>query len=164
MEIKEVKNPAVEKAVEEFNKAVTEQEYFALTAVWNLDSEGAQHSNYASGLIGYESFVWGLAQALCVSAQKFNCTPTELIADVTTRVEDIMYDDSAVTFEDALEEFKGLVDCYDRFRRDSIPNNKTFYSDFEEKAYNNYYAKTCEDYETEIGKAARKLAEFKEEI
>lgn len=157
MEITEIKNPALEKAVEEFNKAVTEQEYFALTAVWNLNSEGAQHSNFTSGLIGYESFVWGLAQALCVSAQKFNCTPTELIADVTARVEDIMDDDSVLTFEGAVENLKGVIECYDRFRRDSIPNNKTFYSDFEEEAYNEFYTKTCAAYEEELGNAARKL-------
>lgn len=156
-----IENPAIESAVEEFHKAVTEQECFAITAMWNLDGDGSRHANFTSGLIGSESFKWGIAQAIYVAAQKYECEPEEFADEikefVTALNEPEEYEEN--DFESAVENLKGVIDCYERFRRDSIPNNKTFYSDFEEEAYNKYYAKTCEEYEADIAKAARKVME-----
>ncbi|MBR5913979.1 MAG: hypothetical protein IKZ58_06425 [Selenomonadaceae bacterium] len=156
----------IEKAVEKFHEAVTAENYAAITTVWTVGEGTNPHINFTSGLLGRESFEWAIAGAIKKASEDYE-VDAEAMADAI--LEDVVTLNDAEeyvedNFENAVENLKGIIDCYERFRRDSIPNTKTFYSDFEEEAYNKYYAKTCEEYETDIAKAARKLAELKGEI
>lgn len=163
-----VENPAVLDAVKKLNETATQEGYFAFTTVWTVSYghlKDVQHSNFTSGLIGNESLEWGLAEALFVKAQEYGgdpCNFAQGILSYAQDLEDYRGDDSAVTFDGALENFRCLVNDYDRFRCESNPSSKTFYSDFEEEAYNEFYAKTCAAYEEELGKAARKMAKLNE--
>ena len=156
----------IEKAVEEFHEAVTAENYAAITTVWTVGEGTNPHINFTSGLLGRESFEWAIAGAITKAAEEYEVDAEAMADAILENVATLNDAEEYVEndFEIAVENLKCLMDCYERFKRDSIPNTKTFYSDFEEEAYNKYYAKTCEEYEAEIGKAARKLAVLKGEI